>query len=156
MAVSSTPFVRRPYLELISEMCDIGKKFGVTDFINPEDCGDKPVSEVIAEMTDGGVDYCFECVGLVSLVYEAYASCRKGWGKAIVVGVDTKSYVSISSYDILHSGKVLMGSLFGNIKAKTDIPYLLKLYMEKVLYFFREDPSYIYSIQYSGITSLSS
>ncbi|KAK9112558.1 hypothetical protein Scep_020077 [Stephania cephalantha] len=120
-------------VDLNPDKFEIGKKFGVTDFINPEDCGDKPVSEVIAEMTDGGADYCFECVGLVSLVYEAYASCRKGWGKAIVVGVDTKSYVSISSYDIVHSGKVLMGSLFGNIKAKTDIPYLLKLYMEKEL-----------------------
>ncbi|KAJ0896734.1 putative alcohol dehydrogenase [Helianthus annuus] len=56
---------------------EIGKKFGVTDFVNSRNCGDKPVSEIIIEMTDGGADYCFECVGSTTLVHEAYASCRK-------------------------------------------------------------------------------
>ncbi|KAH9693696.1 Alcohol dehydrogenase-like 7 [Citrus sinensis] len=89
---------------------------------------------IIIDMTDGGADYCFECVGLASLVQEAYACCRKGWGKTIVLGVDQPgSQLSLSSFEVLHSGKILMGSLFGGLKAKSDIPILLKRYMDKEL-----------------------
>ncbi|KAK6939271.1 F-box domain [Dillenia turbinata] len=113
---------------------ELGKKFGVTDFVNSARCGDKSVSQVIKEMTDGGADYCFECVGMASLVDEAFACCRKGWGKTVVLGVDKPgSMLSLSSFEVLHSGKSLMGSLFGGLKAKTDIPVLLKRYMDKEL-----------------------
>ncbi|KAK9272476.1 hypothetical protein L1049_002849 [Liquidambar formosana] len=113
---------------------EIGKTFGVTDFVNSGNCGNKPVSQVIKEMTDGGADYCFECVGLASLVEEAFSCCRKGWGKTIVLGVDKPgSLLSFTSYEVLHSGKSLMGSLFGGLKAKSDIPILLKRYMNKEL-----------------------
>jgi len=92
------------------------------------------VSQVINEMTDGGADYCFECVGMASLVHEAYACCRKGWGKTIVLGVDKPgAKLSLSSFEVLHSGKSLMGSLFGGLKAKSDIPILLKKYLDKEL-----------------------
>ncbi|GMY28137.1 alcohol dehydrogenase-like 7, partial [Fagus crenata] len=110
------------------------KKFGVTDFVNSGNCGDKSVSQVINDITGGGADYCFECVGLASLVQEAYACCRKGWGKTIVLGVDKPgSKLSLTSYEVLHSGKTLMGSLFGGLKAKSDIPILLKRYADKVI-----------------------
>jgi S-(hydroxymethyl)glutathione dehydrogenase/alcohol dehydrogenase len=113
---------------------ETGKTFGVTDFVNPGNCGNKPVSQVIKEMTDGGADYCFECVGLASLVEEAFSCCRKGWGKTIVLGVDKPgSLLSFTSHEVLHSGKSLMGSLFGGLKAKSDIPILLKRYMDKEL-----------------------
>ncbi|KAF5176216.1 Alcohol dehydrogenase-like [Thalictrum thalictroides] len=111
---------------------ELGKKFGVTDFINPRDCNNKP-SEVINKMTDGGADYCFECVGLGSLVQEAYACCRKGWGKTIILGVDPKTQLNFSSYDILHSGKSIMGSFYGSMKPKSDIPLLLQRYVNKEL-----------------------
>ncbi|XP_073221042.1 alcohol dehydrogenase-like 7 isoform X2 [Cicer arietinum] len=84
---------------------DIGKKFGLTDFVHAGECENKSVSQVIMEMTGGGADYCFECVGMASLVHEAYASCRK----------------------------TLMGSLFGGLKPKTDVPILLKRYIDKEL-----------------------
>ncbi|KAL5713868.1 hypothetical protein ACHQM5_015904 [Ranunculus cassubicifolius] len=109
---------------------ELGKKFGVTDFVNPRECDNKP-SEVIKKMTDGGADYCFESVGSASLVYEAFCSCRKGWGKTIVVGVDPKSELKFGSYELLHSGKTIMGSRYGNLKPKTDIPLLLKRYENK-------------------------
>jgi S-(hydroxymethyl)glutathione dehydrogenase/alcohol dehydrogenase len=54
-----------------------GKKFGITDFVHAGECETKSVSQIIIEMTGGGADYCFECVGMASLVHEAYASCRK-------------------------------------------------------------------------------
>ncbi|KAL1293306.1 alcohol dehydrogenase-like 7 isoform X2 [Arachis ipaensis] len=121
-------------VDVNSEKYEIGKKFGLTDFINPKECGNKPVSQVIIEKTGGGADYCFECVGMASLVHEAFASCRMGWGKTIVVGVDKPgAMLSLSSYEVLHDGKTLMGSLFGGLKPKTHVPILLKKYMDKEL-----------------------
>ncbi|PIA56785.1 hypothetical protein AQUCO_00700850v1 [Aquilegia coerulea] len=119
-------------VDLNPDKFEIGKKFGVTDFINPSECNNKP-SEVINKMTDGGADYCFECVGLGSLVQEAYACCRKGWGKTVILGVDPKTQLTFGSFDILHSGKSIMGSFYGNLKPKSDIPLLLQRYMNKEL-----------------------
>lgn len=114
---------------------ETGKKFGVTHFVNPATVGPKSVSEVIKEMTDGGADYCFECVGLVSLVEEAYACCRKGWGKTVVLGVDKPtSMLNIASIDVLNGGgKTLTGSIFGGLKAKSDVSTLVKWYLNKDL-----------------------
>ncbi|XP_057974342.1 alcohol dehydrogenase-like 7 [Malania oleifera] len=113
---------------------EIGKKFGVTELINPRDCGNKSSSQVINEMTNGGADFCFECVGLASLVQEAFACCRKGWGKTVVLGVDRpEAQLSINSLDVLESKKILTGCLFGGLKAKSDIPILVKWYMDKEL-----------------------
>ncbi|KAJ4966394.1 hypothetical protein NE237_018243 [Protea cynaroides] len=136
-------------LDLNPNKFEIGKKFGVTDFVNPSNCGNKPVHEVIAEMTDGGADYCFECVGNVSVVNQAYASCRKGWGKTIVLGIHKPgSEVSFSSYEVVHSGKVIMGSMFGDVKPKTDIPRFVKSYMDKEL---RLDEFVTHEVQFEDI-----
>ncbi|KAI3842398.1 hypothetical protein MKW92_047557 [Papaver armeniacum] len=121
-------------VDLNPEKFETGKKFGVTDFINPKDYGDKPVSEVIKEMTDGGADYCFECIGLASLMKDAFTSCRAGWGKTIVLGVEMHGApLSINTYELLR-GKRIEGSLFGGIKAKTDIPLLAQSYLDKELH----------------------
>ncbi|CAA0831118.1 Alcohol dehydrogenase-like 7 [Striga hermonthica] len=112
---------------------DMSKAFGVTDFVDSRNCGEKRLSEVINEMTGGGADFCFECVGKASLVDEAFACCRKGWGKTIVVGVDKPdSQLTFGSFDVLHLGKTIMGSLFGGLKPKRDVPILVKRYMDKV------------------------
>ncbi|KAL9238112.1 hypothetical protein vseg_012583 [Gypsophila vaccaria] len=113
---------------------ETGKKFGVTDFVNPLTIGTKSVSEIINEMTKGGADYCFECVGMSSLVQQAFACCRKGWGKTVVLGVDKpNAELHISFHDVLHSGKTLTGALFGGLKAKSDIPTLVNWYLDKKL-----------------------
>ncbi|ONK75573.1 uncharacterized protein A4U43_C03F18330 [Asparagus officinalis] len=112
---------------------EMGKKFGLTDFINPKDIGEKSVSEVIVEMTNGGADYCFECIGLASLMSEAFSSSRKGWGKTVVLGVELHGApLSIKSPELLY-GRSITGSLFGGIKAKTDIPILAQQYLNKEL-----------------------
>ncbi|XP_057431840.1 alcohol dehydrogenase-like 7 [Lotus japonicus] len=113
---------------------ETGKKFGVTDFVNAGESGNKPVSQVIIEMTGGGADYCFECVGMASSVHEAFASCRKGWGKTIVLGKDKPgARLSLSSSEVLHDGKSLRGNLFGGLKPKSHVSILLKRYMDKEL-----------------------
>ncbi|KAG8378042.1 hypothetical protein BUALT_Bualt08G0097000 [Buddleja alternifolia] len=115
------------------EKFEIGKTFGITDFVDSRNCQDKSISEVINEMTDGGADYCFECVGLTNLMHEAFSCCRKGWGKTIVLGVEKSDQeLSLNSLVILHTGKTLMGSLFGGLKPKTDIPILAESYIQKM------------------------
>ncbi|KAL4604196.1 hypothetical protein ACB092_10G175400 [Castanea dentata] len=112
---------------------DIGKKFGVTDFINPKTCGEKSVSEVIKELTDGGADYCFECIGLASLMQEAFLSSRKGWGKTVILGVEMHgSQLSLNPYEFLR-GRSVIGTLFGGIKPKSDIPLLAKKYLDNCI-----------------------
>ncbi|GER30145.1 alcohol dehydrogenase [Striga asiatica] len=121
-------------IDVNPEKFEISKAFGVTDFVDSRSCGEKRLSEVINEMTGGGADYCFECVGKASLVEEAFACCRKGWGKTIVLGVDKPgSQVTFGSFDVLHLGKSIMGSLFGGLKPKSDIPILVKRYKDKEL-----------------------
>ncbi|VAH97977.1 unnamed protein product [Triticum turgidum subsp. durum] len=89
--------------------------------------------QVIIEMTDGGADYCFECIGLAALMNDAFQSSRPGWGKTIILGVEMHGApLTISSLEILH-GKCVMGSLFGGVKPKQDIPILADKYLNKEL-----------------------
>ncbi|KAL5705145.1 hypothetical protein ACHQM5_023486 [Ranunculus cassubicifolius] len=118
-------------VDLNPEKFEIGKKFGVTDFINPNDYQEKAICEVIKEMTEGGADFCFECIGLASLMNDAFNSCRWGWGKTIILGVEMHGApLAVNSYEILQ-GKSIVGSLFGGIKPKLDIPLLVKSYIDK-------------------------
>ncbi|KAM4087097.1 hypothetical protein ACJW30_10G150900 [Castanea mollissima] len=120
-------------VDLNPEKFDIGKKFGVTDFVNPETCGEKSVSEVIKELTNGGADYCFECIGLASLMQEAFLSSRKGWGKTVILGVEMHgAQVTLNPYEFLR-GRSVIGSLFGGIKPKSDIPVFAKKYLDNEL-----------------------
>ncbi|KAB1204020.1 Alcohol dehydrogenase-like 1 [Morella rubra] len=120
-------------VDLNPEKFEMGKKFGVTDFVNPATCGEKPVSEVIKELTDGGADYCFECVGLASLMQDAFRSSRQGWGKTVLLGVEMHgSPLTLSPYEI-QTGRSITGSMFGGLKPKSDIPLLAKKYLDKEL-----------------------
>ncbi|KAF7139860.1 hypothetical protein RHSIM_Rhsim06G0078400 [Rhododendron simsii] len=120
-------------VDLNPDKYGIGKQFGVTDFINPTNCSEKSVIEVIREMTDGGADYCFECIGLASLMKDAIDSSRPGWGKTVILGVEMHGWpLSISSTEILR-GKTVTGSFFGGVKAKSDIPFFVKKYLHNEL-----------------------
>ncbi|XP_057816485.1 alcohol dehydrogenase-like 1 isoform X1 [Cryptomeria japonica] len=109
---------------------DIGKKFGVTEFVNPKD-HEKPVHQVIKEMTGSGVDYSFECTGNKSVIVEAFKSTRNGWGTTVIIGVNMTE-IPIDFGELL-CGKTIKGSLFGGMKAKTDLPLLVDMYMKKEL-----------------------
>ncbi|KAH0684202.1 hypothetical protein KY289_021954 [Solanum tuberosum] len=121
-------------VDINSNKFEIGKQFGITEFVNSKSCGDKPISQVIIEMTNGGADYCFECVGLATLVQEAFTCCRKGWGKTVVLGVDKPdAQLNLNSFEVLQSQKTLTGALFGGLKPKSDVPILVKRYLDKEL-----------------------
>ncbi|KAM3342461.1 alcohol dehydrogenase-like 1 [Capsicum galapagoense] len=110
------------------------KKFGLTDFVDPTTCGEKSTSQVIKEMSDGGADYCFECIGLTSLMQEAFASSRKETGKTIILGVEMHGTpLSINPLELVMTGKTIIGSMFGGVKAKVDIPIFATKYLNNEL-----------------------
>ncbi|EOA37938.1 hypothetical protein CARUB_v10009406mg [Capsella rubella] len=120
-------------VDLNPEKFEIGKQFGITDFVNPTLCGEKKTSQVINDMTEGGVDYSFECIGLSSSMEEAFNSTRPGSGKTVVLGMEKDAMpISLGSYDLLR-GRTVCGTLFGGLKPKLDIPILVDRYLKKEL-----------------------
>ncbi|GAA6110538.1 alcohol dehydrogenase 1-like isoform X2 [Tachysurus ichikawai] len=103
------------------------KVFGATDFVNPK-AHRKPVSEVLAEMTNGGVDFSLECVGNVAVMRSALEACAKGWGVSVLVGWTDVSDFSARPIQLI-AGKTWKGSLFGGFKSKDSIPNLVLDYM---------------------------
>uniref|UniRef100_A0A6N2NCQ8 Enoyl reductase (ER) domain-containing protein n=1 Tax=Salix viminalis TaxID=40686 RepID=A0A6N2NCQ8_SALVM len=101
-------------VDLNSNRFEEAKKFGVTEFVNPKDY-DKPVQEVIAEMTDGGVDRSVECTGSINAMISAFECVHDGWGVAVLVGVRTKMILSNPPINFLNE-KTLKGTFFGNYK----------------------------------------
>jgi S-(hydroxymethyl)glutathione dehydrogenase/alcohol dehydrogenase len=100
---------------------DVARELGATDFINPKDFA-KPIQEVIVEMTDGGVDYSFECVGNVQLMRAALECAHKGWGESIIIGVAAAGQeISTRPFQLV-TGRVWRGSAFGGVKGRTELP----------------------------------
>ncbi|KAB5581867.1 hypothetical protein PHYPO_G00180520 [Pangasianodon hypophthalmus] len=103
------------------------KVFGATEFLNPKS-HTKPVSEVLAEMTNGGVDFSLECVGNVAVMRSALESCVKGWGVSVLVGWTDTNDFSARPIQLI-AGKTWKGSLFGGFKSKDSVPKLVLDYM---------------------------
>jgi len=99
----------------------IARDLGATDCVNPKDF-DKPIQEVIIEMTDGGVDYSFECVGNVQLMRAALECSHKGWGESVIIGVaGAGQEISTRPFQLV-TGRVWRGSAFGGVKGRTELP----------------------------------
>ncbi|KAJ8336273.1 hypothetical protein SKAU_G00396160 [Synaphobranchus kaupii] len=107
------------------------KLFGATDFVNPKD-HDKPVSQVLAEMTNGGVDFALECVGNVEVMRGALDSCRTAWGTCVVLGYVQEQDMSVAPLSLL-LGRTLKGTIFGGWKSVESVPRLVDDYMNKKL-----------------------
>lgn len=100
---------------------ELAKKMGATDCINPKDY-DKPIQEVIVELTDGGVDYSFECVGNVDLMRAALECCHKGWGESVIIGVaGAGQEISTRPFQLV-TGRVWKGTAFGGVKGRSELP----------------------------------
>ncbi|GAY34440.1 hypothetical protein CUMW_282580 [Citrus unshiu] len=98
----------------------------MTDFINPDDEPNKSISELVKGITHGmGVDYCFECTGVPSLLSEALETTKVGKGKVIVIGVGVDAMVPLNVIALACGGRILKGTTFGGIKTKSDLPTLL-------------------------------
>lgn len=110
----------------------MARKFGATDCVNPSK-DERPIQELIVEMTDGGVDYSFECVGNVKLMRAALESCHKGWGQSIIIGVaGAGEEISTRPFQLV-TGRVWKGSAFGGVKGRTELPGFVDQYMSGVI-----------------------
>ncbi|ABI38860.1 MULTISPECIES: S-(hydroxymethyl)glutathione dehydrogenase/class III alcohol dehydrogenase [Shewanella] len=107
---------------------ELARKLGATDCINPKHF-DKPIQEVIVEMTDGGVDYSFECIGNVNVMRSALECCHKGWGESVIIGVaGAGQEISTRPFQLV-TGRVWRGSAFGGVKGRSQLPKIVEQYL---------------------------
>jgi S-(hydroxymethyl)glutathione dehydrogenase/alcohol dehydrogenase len=108
---------------------EMAKMLGATDCVNPKNF-DRPIQEVIVDMTDGGVDYSFECIGNVNLMRSALECCHKGWGESVIIGVaGAGQEISTRPFQLV-TGRVWRGSAFGGVKGRTQLPDYVERYMK--------------------------
>jgi len=106
----------------------MAKALGATDFINPTD-NSRPVQEVIVDLTDGGVDYSFECIGNVKTMRAALECCHKGWGESIIIGVAAAGEeISTRPFQLV-TGRVWRGTAFGGVKGRSQLPGYVERYL---------------------------
>ena len=104
---------------------ELAMQMGATDCINPKDF-DLPIQQVIVDMTDGGVDYSFECIGNVQVMRAALECCHKGWGESVIIGVaGAGQEISTRPFQLV-TGRVWRGSAFGGVKGRTQLPGMVE------------------------------
>lgn len=107
---------------------ELARQLGATDVVNPND-HDAPLQEVIVDLTDGGADYTFECVGNVDLMRAALECCHKGWGESIIIGVaGAGQEISTRPFQLV-TGRVWRGTAFGGVRGRTELPSYVDRYM---------------------------
>ena len=108
---------------------ELARKLGATDCINPNDY-DKPIREVIVELTDGGVDFSFECIGNVKVMRAALECCHKGWGESVIIGVaGAGQEISTRPFQLV-TGRVWRGSAFGGVRGRSELPSYVQRYLK--------------------------
>jgi S-(hydroxymethyl)glutathione dehydrogenase/alcohol dehydrogenase len=106
----------------------LARRFGLTDFINPESSAD--VTTEIIDLTDGGVDYSFECIGKPEVMRQALESCHKGWGESVIIGVAAAGEeISTRPFQLV-TGRTWKGTAFGGAKGRSDVPRIVDWYMD--------------------------
>jgi S-(hydroxymethyl)glutathione dehydrogenase/alcohol dehydrogenase len=107
---------------------ELAKQLGATEVINPNNY-DKPIQEVIIELTDGGVDYSFECIGNVNVMRQALECCHKGGGESVIIGVaGAGQEISTRPFQLV-TGRVWRGSAFGGVKGRSQLPGIVEQYL---------------------------
>ena len=115
-------------VDINEEKVALAEKFGMTDFINPKKI--ENVIEAIVDITKGGADYSFECIGNVDTMRQALECCHKGWGESIIIGVaGAGQEISTRPFQLV-TGRVWRGSAFGGARGRTDVPTIVDWYMD--------------------------
>lgn len=116
-------------IDINPDKFDLSRSMGATDCVNPKD-HDKSIQDVIVEMTDGGVDYSFECIGNVNVMRSALECCHKGWGESIIIGVaGAGQEISTRPFQLV-TGRVWKGSAFGGVRGRTELPGMVEASMK--------------------------
>ncbi|MGE4280917.1 MAG: S-(hydroxymethyl)glutathione dehydrogenase/class III alcohol dehydrogenase [Magnetospirillum sp.] len=115
-------------IDINPDKFDIARKLGATECVNPKDF-DRPIQEVLVDMTDGGVDYSFECIGNVNVMRSALECCHKGWGESVIIGVaGAGQEISTRPFQLV-TGRVWRGSAFGGVRGRSELPEIVEQYM---------------------------
>nr|WP_067298352.1 S-(hydroxymethyl)glutathione dehydrogenase/class III alcohol dehydrogenase [Marinobacterium profundum] len=115
-------------IDINEDKFEMARLLGATDFINPKKY-DAPIQDVIVDLTDGGVDYSFECIGNVNLMRAALECCHKGWGESVIVGVaGAGQEISTRPFQLV-TGRVWRGTAFGGVKGRSQLPGYVDQYM---------------------------
>jgi S-(hydroxymethyl)glutathione dehydrogenase/alcohol dehydrogenase len=107
----------------------LARKFGLTHFVNPKDAGGDLVAHLV-ELTGGGADYSFECIGNVDVMRQALECCHRGWGVSVIIGVAGAGQEIRTRPFQLVTGRVWKGTAFGGARGRTDVPKIVDWYME--------------------------
>lgn len=109
---------------------DWGRKFGMTDFVNPRDVKGSLVEHLV-ELTDGGADYSFDCTGNTDVMRDALECCHRGWGTSVIIGVaEAGKEISTRPFQLV-TGRTWKGTAFGGAKGRTDVPKIVDWYMNQ-------------------------
>lgn len=115
-------------IDINSDKFDIARQFGATECINPRD-DSRPIQQILIELTDGGLDFTFECIGNVQTMRAALESCHKGWGVSVIIGVaGAGQEISTRPFQLV-TGRVWKGSAFGGWKSVDSVPRLVEEYL---------------------------
>ncbi len=107
----------------------LGERFGMTHFVNPEEVGGE-LAPYLVDLTGGGADYSFECIGNVATMRQALECCHKGWGESVIIGVaGAGQEISTRPFQLV-TGRVWRGTAFGGAKGRTDVPRIVDWYMD--------------------------
>src|SRR6187549_1118704 len=107
----------------------MARRFGMTHFLNPKD--QENIVDAIVQLTDGGADYSFECIGNTKTMRQALECCHKGWGQSIIIGVAPAGAEIATRPFQLVTGRQWKGSAFGGARGRTDVPRIVDWYMER-------------------------
>ena len=108
----------------------MARQFGMTDFINPDAVGLDKVVQAIVDLTGGGADFSFECIGNVGTMRQALECCHRGWGESVIIGVAGAGQEIATRPFQLVTGRVWRGTAFGGARGRTDVPRIVDWYME--------------------------
>ncbi|MCF6320871.1 MAG: S-(hydroxymethyl)glutathione dehydrogenase/class III alcohol dehydrogenase [Rhizobiaceae bacterium] len=107
-----------------------GEKFGMTHFVNPSEVGEDKLVDHLVELTGGGADYSFECIGNVKVMRAALECCHKGWGESIIIGVaGAGQEISTRPFQLV-TGRSWRGTAFGGARGRTDVPKIVEWYLD--------------------------
>ncbi len=108
----------------------MAEKFGMTHFVNPDEVGRDKVVQALVDLTGGGADFSFECIGNVHTMRQALECCHRGWGESIIIGVAASGQEIATRPFQLVTGRVWKGTAFGGARGRTDVPKIVDWYME--------------------------
>jgi S-(hydroxymethyl)glutathione dehydrogenase/alcohol dehydrogenase len=115
-------------IDINEDKFEMARMLGATDFVNPRNY-DQPIQEVIVDLTDGGVDYSFECIGNTEVMRSALECCHKGWGESVIIGVaGAGQEISTRPFQLV-TGRVWRGTAFGGVRGRSELPGYVERYL---------------------------